>query len=117
LLGGAAFLLGLLVGGACGPRPTESVDRPWRADVSLAIAVAGAQACFVLTETGFTSKGDPFLYFAAKADDRWVFNALKAGLTTLVGFAVTQTLLNGCAPRGALWADREVAPQPKHMFI
>jgi len=93
------------------------VDRPWRADVSLAIAVAGAQACFVLTEAGFTQKGDPLLYFAAKADDRWVFNALKAGTTTLVGFAITQTLLNACAPRGALWADGEAQTPKANLFI
>lgn len=81
-------------------------------DVTLAIAVAGAEAMFVCT-TPTRLMRTKMTLFTVTSNDGWPLASAKAGGSTLVGFLVVQTIQNLTVNYGYTWADPDTPVEPR----
>ena len=77
-----------------------------RTDFALSIAIGGASAFFVGTDTSY-SPDENFLYHLVGIQDSMspLVSAIKAGCSTALGFGVAQTIFNLVYPAGECWID------------
>ncbi len=104
------FNFGLRAGRNLYSKAFEHVEEPtWensRTDFLLSFTIGGATAFFVGTDTAYLPEQN-FLIGLVGIDDSFsiVHGAVLAGISTAIGFGLTQTIFNFIFPTGKCWND------------
>mmetsp|Transcript_28542 Transcript_28542/g.76839 ORF Transcript_28542/g.76839 Transcript_28542/m.76839 type:complete len:284 (+) Transcript_28542:53-904(+) len=103
---GVAFYTGLRAGRVVMPWMPNGDYRNLKNDASLSAAIGGATAVFVGTDTAYNPDQNWLKGVVGIEDnDADLTGMIKAGSSTALGFAVTQSVLNVTYPAGKLWND------------
>ncbi|KAJ1444639.1 hypothetical protein M885DRAFT_552406 [Pelagophyceae sp. CCMP2097] len=105
---GLAFFGGLRVGRQLMPWITSPDNANFSTDAALSMAIGGASACFVGTDTAYLGGEGNFLrpLVGVEAVDSAVTGCLKAGTSTAVGFIAAQSVQNITYPKSQAWLDK-----------
>lgn len=103
---GLAFYTGLRIGRIVMPWMPSGDYRNLKNDASLSVAIGGATAVFVGTDTAYNPDQNWLRPVVGIEDgDSDIVGMVKAGSSTALGFCGAQTFLNVAYPAGKLWND------------
>lgn len=104
---GTAFLGGLRVGRMVMPWIGAPTNANMGTDAALSMAIGGASAFFVGTDTAYLAGQGNFLRPVVGIEDidTDILGCVKAGSSTALGFTVAQTAQNLSYPKGQAWND------------